>query len=220
MVIRVLQKVYHRICPRITVTKQLRGLSCRININDHLQWLLLPEHKSTELETLAWINRDWGTVWDVGSNFGFYSLVAAKRGNRTIAFDMSQPALDLLRASCLLNRVTVECVPLALTVAARAYTPPQTGACTNAMVEGGKCQSLSYKEAARRWGVPSFIKMDIEGGEKEFLESCEFREWLIENDVTLCVELHKGYRVSDRLLPGLELHQIDGNHCIVRQSAH
>lgn len=218
MNIRTLQKAYHWICPRIVVTKKLHGLWCRVNINDHLQWLLLPDERCIEPQTYTWINRNWGTVWDIGSNFGFFALVAAKRGNQTIAFDLSPSALALLAESCKCNNVRVECVPRAVTVATRKYVAPRTGACTNAIVEGGESESLSYKEAARIWGVPRFIKMDIEGGEREFLESHDFLQWLIEQEITLCVELHNGYQISERQLPGLDVQGIDGNHCIVRPS--
>jgi FkbM family methyltransferase len=219
MITRTLQKIYHQLCPRIVVTKKLDGLWCRVNINDHLQWLLLPEQKSIEQKTYAWIDRAWGTVWDVGSNFGFFSLVSAKRGNQTIAFDMSPSALALLAESSRRNNLDVKCVPRAVTAAPRTYVAPQTGACTNAIVDAGECQSLTYKDAAGVWGVPNFIKMDIEGGEREFLESHEFLEWLIEQDITLYVELHNGYRISDRHFRGLDVEQIDGNHCVVRPSA-
>lgn len=219
MITRILQQAYHRLCPRIVVTTKIHGICCRVNINDHLQWLLLPEHKSIELGTYAWVNRHWGTVWDVGSNFGFFSIVAAKRGNQTIAFDMSPSALALLAESCRRNDVEVKCVPRAVTVVPRPYVEPQTGACTNAIREEGSSQSLSFKEAASIWGAPNFIKMDIEGGEREFLESREFREWLIEQDITLCVELHDGYRISKGQLRGLDVEEISDNHCIVSPTA-
>lgn len=34
------------------------------------------------------------------------------------------------------------------------------------------------------------IKMDIEGGELDFFQSSEFKEWIIDNDITFAVEIH------------------------------
>jgi FkbM family methyltransferase len=216
MFVPALQAIYHRACPRWVVTKNLYGLRCRVNINDHLQWPVLPEHKSVELATLNWVAREWGTVWDVGSNFDFYSLAAAKKGNRTVAFDMSSHAMALLEQSCRLNGVEVAGVQRAVTLCPRDYTAPKTGACTNRVAgKGGDSRSLSYLEAAEAWGVPDFIKMDIEGGEREFLESPQFTDWLAHNGITLCVELHDGYSIAEKTLPGMKIIPIDDSHCVI-----
>lgn len=216
MIVQQLQHLYHQLCPRLVVTKRLYGLRCRVNINDHLQWLVLPEHKSIELGTYEWVRRRWGTVWDVGSNFGFYSLVAAKQGNRTVAFDLSPSVLALLQQSSRLNAVAIECVPRAMTVTPRTYAPPTTSSCKNSVADcDGELRSLTYLEAAEQWGVPNFIKMDIEGGEKEFLESSAFCKWLVQHGITLCVELHNGYCMDEPTFAGMTVVKLDGSQRVL-----
>jgi FkbM family methyltransferase len=216
MVLRFLQTAFHRYCPRVVITRRLHGLQCRVNINDHLHWLALPETESVELKTCAWVDRLWGTVWDIGSNFGFYSMVAARRGNRVVAFDMSPYVLTLLQQSCRLNNLSVQCVPRAVTISAMRYVAPQTGSCKNALSEpGGDARSLTYLEASSEFGIPEFIKLDIEGGEREFFESMEFCQWIQQHGITVCVELHNGYRIDETMLPAMCVLPLDSSHQVV-----
>lgn len=182
---------YHLVCPRLVVTRRLFGIRCRININDHLQWVMLPETVCIEPTTYSMVNQHWGLVWDIGSNFGFYSLAAARAGNRVVAFDLSPAALRLLEASCRLNKLEVQRVAQPVTLNSKAYTQPRGSNCM-ARIQAGKGDfySLSYEEAERRYGRPDLIKMDIEGGEREFLESQGFQNWLRENHISWLVEVH------------------------------
>jgi FkbM family methyltransferase len=211
--LRALQKAYHGLCPRLEVTKSLHGIRCRININDHLMWLIFPQSKTIEAGSHELMARLWGNVWDIGCNFGFYSMVAARAGNQVVAFDMSHHVLEMLERSCRLNRVTVTPVARAITPTPRLYAEPRTSACTNRCTPGsGESRSITYAEAAQRYGVPAFIKMDIEGGEKEFLENAAFCKWIGDNRITLLVETHHGYRPAAASFAGMTRHQVDEEH--------
>lgn len=214
--LRLLQTTYHRFCPRIEVTKNLQGFRCRININDHFMWLVLPQMRTIEAGSRELMSRAWGTVWDVGCNFGFYSMVAARAGNDVIAFDMSPRVLAMMKRSCRLNDVAVTTVARPVTVETRNYVAPSTSACTNECLGGvGPLQSLTYREAESLYGTPNFIKMDIEGGEREFLGSAPFQKWLEEKRITLLVEMHAGSALHANAFPGMERREVDSRHILI-----
>lgn len=214
--LRLLQATYHRFCPRIEVTKTLRGFRCRININDHFMWLALPETQTIEAASHELMSRFWGKVWDLGCNFGFYSMVAARAGNDVIAFDMSPLVLAMMTRSCRLNDVVATTVARPITVESRNYSAPSTSACTNECLGGvGPLRSMTYREAESLYGTPNFIKMDIEGGEREFLESASFQNWLLENQITLLVEMHTGCEIRANAFPGMKRREMDTRHILI-----
>lgn len=203
-------------CPRLEVTKRLHGLRCRININDHFQWLVLPEARTIEAPSHELMTRRWGKVWDIGCNFGFYSMAAARAGNDVVAFDMSPQVLAMVNRSCGLNGVSVTTVARAVTPSPRTYAAPRTSACTNQCIPGtGLSQSLTYLEAEGLYGTPAFIKMDIEGGEREFLESEAFQAWLQDNRITLLVEVHHGYALAPDTFPTMRRRHVDAHHVLL-----
>lgn len=207
-------------CPRLEVTKRLFGLRCRVNINDHLMWLVFPSSRTIEVPSRELMSRYWGNVWDIGCNFGFYSMLAARSGNRVFAFDMSPRVLRMLERSCRLNQVAVTTVPHAMTPSPRTYAVPGTSACTNRCVPGsGESQSITYLEAADRYGVPAFIKMDIEGGEQEFLECAAFQSWIEAHRITLLVEMHHGYSLAADAFPAMEREELDHDHLLLEPRA-
>lgn len=218
--LRHLQRAYHRVCPRIEVTTRLYGLRCRVNINDHLMWLVFPPARTIEAPSRELMSRYWGNVWDIGCNFGFYSMLAATSGNRVFAFDMSQRVLRMLEHSCRLNGVTVTTVAQAMTASPRTYAAPSTSACTNRCIaDSGDLRSITFQEAADRYGVPAFIKMDIEGGEQEFLESSDFRSWIETNRITLLVEMHHGYLLPAGAFLTMTRRQVDHDHLLLEPPA-
>lgn len=208
--------LYHRLCPRLVITRKLFDVRCRINVNDHLMWLFLPQDQAVETACYRIMNQEWGRVWDVGANFGFYSLVAAKSGNEVTAFDLSEYVLTLLSQSCKLNDVTVATVPRGMTVKPVHYTPPSDAHCRNRLQpdEGGTT-SMTYLEAEDAFGIPRLIKMDIEGGEKEFFESPDFMAWLREKRISLLVELHGGYRPPLDAIDWARHEMADNSHLFI-----
>lgn len=208
-----LRALFHRFCPRWEVTRRLEGLRCRVNVNDHLMWLCLPAAECLEAGSYRVMNQSWGTVWDVGANFGFFALVAARKGNRTIAFDLSPYVLGLLEQSCKLNQLEVTTIPRALTVEPVTYTAPETGSCKNRVGdEPGASRSLSYVEAAAQFGTPNLIKMDIEGGERAFFESEAFRAWVLHNRISWLVEIHDRYKPDFELWKAANPSDLDSRH--------
>ncbi|MBV9463720.1 MAG: FkbM family methyltransferase [Verrucomicrobiae bacterium] len=206
------QRAYHRFCPRVRVTRTFHGLRCRLNINDHLQWLVLSPEHSFETGTIELLSKKWGTVWDVGSNFGFYSLLAARAGNRVVAFDLSADAIALLEQSAKLNGLPITTVARPLSVAPRPYRAVDGASCQNRVgFESGEAMTLGFREAEKRYGTPNLIKMDIEGGEREFFDSPDFLAWLRDSQINFLVELH-GVAAPPALLRSGGARELDASH--------
>lgn len=205
------KKVFHAVCPRIRVSREYFGIKMYMNINDHLQYYLFPK-TSVEPESERVMSRHWGAVWDIGANYGMYSLLAAKSGNQVYAFDLSHRALSLLEKSARRNQLPVTIVRQAVTVTKTSYTPPSSSDCTNELQAGegrNVVQSLTWLEVAKEFGIPDLIKMDIEGGEIEFFESKQFRSWLNKHKVSMLVELHKGYQPDLSFVKGGQVEHVD-----------
>ena len=159
--------------------------------------------------------RPGDVVYDVGANVGFFTLLASHLAGpegRVYAFEPVARNLALLRRHIELNEITnVEISPVA--VAERAGAARFSVAASPAMgglaTEGGiEVPTVTLDEIAAATRPPSFIKMDIEGGESAALIGA--RHLLRASRPTillsthgyeqnaLCVELLKseGYRIE------------------------
>jgi hypothetical protein len=72
------------------------------------------------------------------------------------------------------------------------YHEPDSSDTENAIRESarGRGRSITYLEAAKEFPMPDLLKMDIEGAEVEFIQSSEFKRWLLENKIPWIVECH------------------------------
>ncbi|MFA6172224.1 MAG: FkbM family methyltransferase [Kiritimatiellales bacterium] len=133
-----------------------------------------------------------GLLWDVGANVGLFSVRAAVNGQPCIAFDFSKRAVQLLKKTAAKNRLSITVVNQAFTATTKQYNPATTSGPQNRVdfLEAGGTASVTYKEAEQLYGTPALIKMDIEGGEKEFFDSRDFKEWFCEKKIFWLVELH------------------------------
>lgn len=117
--------------------------------------------------------RSWpGPVWDVGASLGKYTtlLAEANPNQQVYAFEPNLNSLYYLGyRTAQYSNVTI--VPAALTIDGKpmraTYDPNMHNPAT-----GPQGITFSVEEAIARFGVPAFIKLDIEGLEKEMLEKC------------------------------------------------
>ncbi len=134
--------------------------------------------------------KDWGRgiIWDVGASIGKYTTVLAKHNpNATIcAFEPNLNSIYYLAyrtAAC----QNVIIVPNALTLDGGAlkgsHDPDFNSPSTGPMVA-----TISIKEALAKFGIPTFIKMDIEGAEYHIFESEEVSSLLRQS--TILVSWH------------------------------
>jgi len=192
----IIMKVYHQLAPRFKVIRKLYGIRYELNINDHISFILSPFDWEPDIKNI--VTQKWGVVWDVGSNFGLFSILAEKAGNKVIAFDPSELAIDHLNTTKAINRCS-NLITISKPLASKKvrYKKVKDASCTNVMFPFSHCvhgiDAITYKEAEAKYGTPNLIKMDIEGGEKAFLEHPGFIQWLDKKKISMIVELHHGY---------------------------
>jgi len=135
-----------------------------------------------EPETIAWIDAmpAGSVLWDIGANVGCYSIYAAKRGVRVIAFEPEAENFAALNANIRLNGLSIMALPIALAERTRIDTlrlsAVGSGAAlhcfgtnldyrrktfTPAFEQG--CVAFSMDELSRRLGRPDFVKIDVDG---------------------------------------------------------
>ena len=158
----------------------INHLAMRLNfsIRRHPSRWLYTDHflgKFMDEKEMPFFVRDWGraVIWDVGASIGKYTTILAKHSpNATIcAFEPNLNSLYYL-AYRTASYPNVVIMPNALTVDGSSmkgtYNPDFTTAPT-----GPQVSTISIREAIAKQGVPTFIKMDIEGGEFLIFESAE-----------------------------------------------
>lgn len=185
---RVLNAIWRLVVPDLIVRKKIGELVLNISLRHHaaLVWDQFGE-ESIQLPSS-------GLMWDLGCNVGYYTLKAASQGCRVVAFDISPINLSVLEQSVrdygLEDKVKTVLSPV--TTVERKWSASESGspsaACEFKVGSGNK--SITYLQAAKLFGVPSFIKMDIEGGEKEFLVDDRFHNWLQTYGINFVVEVH------------------------------
>ncbi len=134
--------------------------------------------------------RSWsGPIWDIGASLGKYTVMMAEAnpGQRIYAFEPNLNSLYYLgyRTAKYSNVVIV---PAFLTVETKIM-PTTYDPNFNKPPTGPQGIAFPLEEAIRWFGVPSFIKLDCEGYEYEFLERCGP---LLKN-TTVLVEWHLAF---------------------------
>ena len=144
---------------------------------------LIHPHGFEPVVTRCLVETDWnGPVWDVGSNVGNIAYEVAQR-HKVFVFE---PNLNLLYylGYKLKDCPGVTVVPCALTLDGR---PMQCSLDPNFSLpnQGPLAATLSVDEALKKFGRPGVIKLDIEGGEYEVIQSP------LLTGLTLIVEWHR-----------------------------
>jgi len=144
-----------------------------------------------------------GPVWDVGASFGRQAYRIA-RHFPVFAFEPNLNSLQFL-ARNLVDCPNVVIVPCALTLDGQ----PMTGSFHPdflAPPTGPRVATISLREALQKFGRPGVIKIDIEGGEYELIQSPD----LI--GIPLVVEWHREIPVK---LDHWELKTLDPSHSLL-----
>ncbi len=209
-------RVWRRAIPPLRIGRRVRGLKIYMCLRDNARQLLSVERTCREIDSV--LREDFASMWDLGCNIGLYSIVAAADGKRVRAFDISHKAIGLLNASAEANGLELLAVPRALTVESLRYVPATDAhtenRLTHAVAGVGAQISIDFERAAKDYGVPDLIKMDIEGGELEFLNAPEFKRWVVENKIILMIELHS-HTAEQAVWKDLPLRWIDAKHVVI-----
>lgn len=214
--------LWRHIVPPLRFKRVLFGNWVFGNLRDHLFLCYTSRRSLEQLEGVCHVIAGLphgSVIWDVGCNVGIYALYAARLGHRVIAFDLSPSAIRLLDKSARYNGLLVKGVARALTQKFQLYPVPSSAWAGNRVNQKLLTRrygaSIPWKQAVKEFDKPSLIKMDIEGGEREFLEDLEFREWLRENQILFAVELHDENRmVSWQCSDGLT--HLGANNYLIR----
>lgn len=162
------------------------------------------EHRVALLHTLL---SDKKPFVDIGSNVGFFSLLAASKGSRVDAFEPADVNFQRLCSNCALNAFTdlITTHQIALgekTTSADLYAP---------LNENYGMIALDRREAGVKIGsvvvealdnvldvpsVPVIVKIDVEGYEEKVLKGA--RKWIYDVAVgsAWVVEIHVSFRVN------------------------
>ena len=209
-----LARFWHCCAPSFKVRKTVFGLKMYFDFRDNAIWWARSADKLEKDETIFdFLNHFKGNFWDVGSNVGIVALRAAALGHRVTAFDISGKALGLLAHSAKQNGLNITTVNRAFSTRSFAYNQPKSSDTENAIVESpdGDSHSITFLEAVEKYGRPDLLKMDIEGAEMEFIQSAEFKKWIIENRIPWIVEFHSP-EFKTKLWPDCQFTQLDYSH--------
>lgn len=189
-----LAALWHQHAPPLIFSRKCYGAKIFMDLRDNIDDLT---RSTTELENREGLVLDLprivdGLIWDVGANIGLFAVRAATLDKPCVAFELSPKAAYLLEKTRNHNNLSFILVQQPMTVAPQKYNPPVSASAENKMecICDGKMTSISYQEAADRYGVPRLIKMDIEGGEESFFNSKEFKRWIVDNEILWLVEVH------------------------------
>ena len=193
--IRSAARVWHKWFPSFAIPRKIHGLKIYFDFRDNPAYIASSAERlqcSPEFEIIA--SFAGKMIWDIGCNVGLFSLYASSLGCPVISFDISSKALRLFERSAAKNRLSCQTVNRAFSTRTFLYKAPASASTENRVNPDALApdkKSMTYLEAASTFGIPQLIKMDIEGAEAEFIESQEFKRWILNNHITWLVELHR-----------------------------
>ncbi len=187
-------RLWYRCAPSVTVARRYFGMSLYMDLRDNVDDFTRSGRtlETREGAVCSAPGAVDGAVWDVGANVGLFAARAAQLQRPCVAFEISPKACRLLERTRRRNALDFEIVNRAFTVEPVRYDPPRSSSAENNFTPRpeGAIASCTYLEAARRYGLPALIKMDIEGGEESFFRSSGFKEWLRSHRIAWIVEVH------------------------------
>jgi len=174
-----------------------RGLKWRRH-HSHVSAYWLGQYELPIQAALVRELRPGSVFFDVGANAGFFTLLAASRvgpAGSCVAFDPDKKNIASIRQQCSLNGfLPVLAVDAAVSdsegtaLFARAHPGAATGHLGHRGLQEESLEvgTTTLDAAALKYGMPSFIKMDIEGAEGQALRGAAMllrqrkSTWLIE----------------------------------------
>jgi FkbM family methyltransferase len=154
----------------------------RSGISFHFPGLI--EEDAADFYTSAYTPQPGDIVWDLGANAGattyHFSRMVGDRGS-VYAFEPDALNFEFLLRNIELHALS-NVVPVAVAVAGRSGRQlfSMDGTVGAGLVGLSQCsdpdqirevETLSFADACHRYGVPRFVKMDIEGAELEVIQS-------------------------------------------------
>lgn len=126
-------------------------------------------------------------VWDVGANFGPYSVFSANIADTVVAFEPHPEAVEMLERNRALNEAGFEIREYALGSETTTQTIETSGTTEHHVTEEGGEHSIKIETADSQTPTPTVVKIDVEGyeadvidGAGELLDREKPRLWFIE----------------------------------------
>lgn len=156
-------------------------------------------------------------LFDIGAHFGVFSLAAAHFGGQAIALDPSPIATRMIERQCGLNRLhdRIRIVQAAVTKEGGDVEMVNSGVFSDgyfkiaqgrAKSELTNTQAITIDQLVRQYGVPTHIKIDVEGQEGAVLGGG--RQALDQYSPVLFLELHNEMISFDGGDPSLALREL------------
>ena len=181
----VLARLHDRVAP--IAEAEVRGVTVKFLTPDRsaVYW---PRHGyDSESGTLDWIDTlgPEDVLYDIGANVGAYTIYAAKRGVRVVAFEPGPPSFHVLVRNLALNGVANLVTPLCLALADRTEPAAiglgdlQAGSVGHGIGEDTaftlNTLAVRLDDAVGTLGLarPSHIKLDVDGLEPLILAGGE-----------------------------------------------
>lgn len=138
-------------------------------------------------------------LYDIGAHFGIFSLAAAHFGGRAVAVDPSPSAVRMIEVETVLNEcsASVQIVCAAVSDSDGELHMLNSGVFSDGYFKGAhmrpaseltRTQAVTVDQLVRRYGIPTHIKIDVEGHEAAVLRGGEAT--LSSNSPLLFIELH------------------------------
>jgi len=159
-------------------------------------------------------------LFDIGAHFGIFSLAAAHFGGRAVAIDPSEAAMRMVEMQAAINGLSsrIHAIRAAASDVSGTLEMLGSGVFSHGYLRVVKGRSkhdltqvnaLTIDEMAQAFGVPTHIKVDVEGHEHAVLRGA--RETLSKSLPILFLELHNEMIRSEGLDANAildQLHQI------------
>lgn len=154
---------------------------------------------------------------DIGAHFGVFSLAAARLGGKAIAIDPSPIATRMIARQSRLNHLTdsIRIVQAAVNDGGGAVEMLSAGVFSDGYfkITPGRAKSeltstpaITIDQLVSQYGVPSHIKIDVEGHEAAVLRGA--RATLDRHSPVLFLELHNQMITTDGGDPNLALDEL------------
>lgn len=215
LIFRIKRKIHHltvkKIDDFIEMQSEIRG-GIRLSSNHYRIRNRNKYGESKEADLVKFIDRlEPGSVmWDVGANIGYFSIYAAKRGCKVLAFEPDQMTANIINKNIFLNALSemVMNIPIALndetkisSFNMREFLPANAyNTFDRDMNEWGNTFKPEFIQGAMgvrgddivldgdlsAFSNPSFIKIDVDGNEYKVLKGMPN---LLRGAKYLCIEL-------------------------------
>jgi FkbM family methyltransferase len=158
-------------------------------------------------------------LFDIGAHYGLFSLAAAQLGAKAVAVEPSSSAIRVMIRQIALNDLTDKIRPVQ---AAASDMPGLLRVLDSGVFSDGymkfvrerpireltEVPAVSIDKIAAEYGVPTHIKIDVEGHEAAVLRGG--RDTLTRFSPKLFLELHSHMITTDGLDPRAALDELDG----------